>query len=140
MSVRRAGSLPQKDGPRLVRILWSLLRALGFLWSMPVTLIGLAYAGFLGPQEGKIRNGCLWIRCSRLPYGFAATTQGHVISYVRLSPRIETHELRHVAQCDLFGPLILLLYPLCSLVSRLRGTGWYWGNALEADARKAAGQ
>lgn len=116
-------------------VLRLLLRTLGFFWSLPVTLIGLSVAGFLGPREGEIRAGCLWIEVHRLPFGFRALTLGRVICWTSLTAERERHELVHVLQCDIFGPLALLIYPAAMLVAAIQGGDWHRDNVMERWAR-----
>jgi hypothetical protein len=53
--------------------------------------------------------------------------------------RLLEHEARHVRQCEVFGPLMIILYPMASLWAWVRGKGFYEGNAFEVDARKHEG-
>jgi len=46
------------------------------------------------------------------------------------------HEFVHAEQHCKYGPFFLPAYFWYSLVSRVRGTGWYWGNKLEIEARR----
>jgi hypothetical protein len=116
---------------------------IGLLWSLPVTLIGVVVFLFLGPQSVRVRWRGMGVflvfevRVSRMPGRFAGMTFGHAQAYgAEPSERLRSHEDVHTLQGDLFGILDLPIYGVCSVVSRLRGTGWYRGNAMEAWARK----
>lgn len=55
--------------------------------------------------------------------------------------RILAHEQRHTAQQVWLGPLLPLLYVLCSLVLLcVPGKHWYYDNPFEIDARAAEGK
>jgi hypothetical protein len=120
------------------------LRLLGWLWCLPVTLIGLVVVAFARPRSVRFRwhghhgvRGVLEFTVARWFKGYAAFTFGAVQGYlVGVDPeRHRRHEDVHSLQGMLMGPLNIPAYGACSLVSRLRGTGWYRGNALEAWAR-----
>lgn len=121
-------------------ILWPIR----FLWSLPVTLVGLVVVLFSRPRCASWRwlgwhgtRGILEFRVGRVIGGYHGQTFGHIQIYVEGIDlgRIRKHEDVHTLQGDLFGILNFPIYGVCSLVSRLRGTGWYRGNALEAWAR-----
>jgi hypothetical protein len=98
-----------------------------YLWALPNTLIGLVlgFASFRLPRldagllvfEGSPR-GFLWIlsRMSR-----QAVTFGHVVlSAGPLQGAIRRHELAHVRQYELLGPVFLLVYVALWLVRGYR--------------------
>lgn len=123
------------------------IRLLGFLWSLPVTLVGLVVVCVSGPTSASWRwwgwhgvRGILEFRTRRIIGGYQGQTFGHVQLYVEGAEpqRLRKHEDTHTLQGDLFGALNLPIYGACSLVSRLTGGGWYYGNALEAWARSWA--
>jgi hypothetical protein len=65
--------------------------------------------------------------------GFAAITLGHVVIANRpLDDGLWAHELVHVRQWQLLGPIMLLAYPLASIAG-------YRRNPFEAAARRKAG-
>lgn len=118
----------------------TLLRLAGYLWALPNTAIGIVL-GILSFQRPRIASGVaifdrgprgfLWVfgRLSR----FRAITFGHVIlSTVALEGRLLRHELHHVAQYEVLGPLYL---PTYAGVWALRG---YDRHPLEAEAAAAS--
>lgn len=67
---------------------------------------------------------------------FVAITFGHVIvglSHSELA-QVRSHELVHVSQYELLGPLFLLAYPCSSLLAALRGGCPYRDNYFEIQA------
>lgn len=121
---------------------------LRFLWASPCSLVGALAAGIvlmLGGQArvvsgmcevsvGRGHSSCSWL-VTRLP--FVAITLGHFVLGVDESTlnRLRAHERAHVRQYEKWGVFFFVLYPLASLVSFLRGSGWYQGNAFEVEAR-----
>lgn len=115
------------------------LRLLGLLWSLPVTLLGLLVAPVCRPFRARREGLALALHVRWLWWRVSAVTLGHVILY-RLAggaPRahLRRHEHVHVLQCDLLGPLMLVAYPLASLVARLGGGDAYHDNLFERWAR-----
>ena len=87
----------------------------------------------------RVRDGVLAFESARgfgalhRRMGFAAITFGHVVIANRpLDDRLWAHELVHVRQWQLFGPVMLLAYPLASIAG-------YRRNPFEAAARRKAG-
>lgn len=127
-----------------------MLFVLGYLWALPVTLVGGAAAlvGWtrpLGFRDGALlcvaKPGGLWAWF--FAHGFIAATWGGVIVFVDVdaaqNEKVLRHELRHFFQARIFGPLMPLAYGLCWLWGRLQGRTDYYGNFLEEDARRAEG-
>lgn len=114
-----------------------LLRALGWLWALPVTLVGLAVFAFLGPHDFRWRrlgyHGAGWIlECNvrRNPGGFAAITFGVLQGYrIAATNQLRAHEDVHVLQGFLFGPLDLVIYGACF------GALFVWSLAAGRDER-----
>lgn len=125
------------------------LRLLGFVWALPVSLIGAVVMLVFRPYRARARwlgaHGVrivvevfvLW-----LPQGYAAITFGHLQVYrygqtmtAERAAQLRRHEDTHTLQGDVLGALNLPVYGVCSLVSWARGTGLYRGNALERWAR-----
>jgi hypothetical protein len=115
--------------------------ALGFVWSLPNTLIGLALGAlsFVRPRlergvlvfEGPPR-GVTWIlaRMHR-----AAMTLGFVIlSGVPVDDRLLEHELAHVRQSMALGPFFIPVYVLLAIPFGYRR------HPMERSARRAAGE
>jgi hypothetical protein len=120
------------------------LRLLGWIWCLPVTLVGLVVGAFTRPSGFRFRwlghhgvRGVLEFTVRRWPKDYSAFTFGAVQGYREgVDPeRHRRHEDCHTLQGWLLGVFNFPAYGVCSLVSRLRGTGWYRGNALEAWAR-----
>ena len=119
----------------------SIRRVAEYLWALPNTLLGLVL-GLLSFQRPRLERGVIVF--DRAPRGFLwafgltpyrAITYGHVIlSRVPLEGRLLRHELHHVAQYEVLGPLYLPTYVALWLV---RG---YRGHPLEEEARIAAGE
>ena len=117
------------------------------LWAFPLSFVGLlaaflCRADYLRPEGevllfvAKERGLCAWFfKCSK----FDAFTWGEVIVFrvPTFSARLLKHELRHAEQARWFGPLMPVVYGLCSLWALLKGGHAYRDNALEVDARRA---
>ena len=124
-----------------------MLRALRYLWALPASLVGsllalpaLATGATVRRIEGtlEIAGPPLDWAVARLPAGmhFSAITFGHVIigrDHAALA-RCRAHERVHVAQYERWGALLLVLYPLSSLVELLRGRHPYRDNVFEREA------
>lgn len=119
-----------------------VLYALGFLWSLPLTLVGFLLALPYGPRAARWTGGVLLIRVTWV-IGFATTlgqTFGVVIFVKPDQPteRLLAHEREHTRQGFLWGPLFVLAYPVACLVAWLRGGHFYRDNWFEVAARRAA--
>ena len=124
-----------------------MLRALRYLWALPASLVGLLLTlpALAGGATVRRIDGTLEIagrpidRAVRLlPAGmrFSAITFGHVIigcDHAALA-RCRCHERVHVMQYERWGVLLLVLYPLSSLVQLVRGRHPYRDNAFEREA------
>ncbi|OWK36402.1 hypothetical protein [Fimbriiglobus ruber] len=107
------------------------MRFFGYLWALPVTVVGLTLAllAFLTGGSVRVRGGVVeayggfvgrllkggWVR-----RGGAAVALGHVI-LARDSECLErsrTHEMAHVRQYERWGPFLLPAYWLVG--------GWLW--------------
>jgi hypothetical protein len=115
------------------------LTSIGFLWSLPNTLIGIAFAlcSFALPR----RRGCLlvaesnrglaWLFLTRR--GFGAITFGRVVTAtVPLTTRLLVHESHHARQYEVLGPFFLPVYLW------LHARDGYFGNPLEREAERCA--
>jgi hypothetical protein len=120
------------------------MKVLGYLWALPVTLVGISLAlaiwatggtvrlrggiveGFGGLSAGLLRGG-------RFFHGGAALALGHVVlardadSLVRSRP----HELVHVRQYERWGPLLLPAYWIVSAWLWLHGLDPYLDHPME---------
>jgi hypothetical protein len=128
-----------------------VLRALVYLWALPVTLIGLLVALVAGSSGGTLQrvDGVLesaggWpARILRLGFPFsgavAAITLGHVVVGVSADALAATraHERAHVRQFERWGILLLVLYPLAGVLAWMRGGNPYCDNVFECEARAA---
>jgi hypothetical protein len=109
------------------------------LWTLPNTLIGLAFALLSGAVPRRT-NGLLVSHSSRgLAYlflmrrGFGAITFGRVVvSAIPVTPRLLVHEGHHARQYDVLGPFFIPIY----LWHQMR-VG-YWRNPLELEAEACA--
>ena len=137
-----------------------LTRVAGFVWAAPLTLLGLLYVqafvvlgwykrvGSCGnawvwqlvPEQSPSWLGKVWLR-------WGGHTIGNVV-VVKLdveSPRgkvILRHEQEHVRQCMVLGIFQPVLYSFAYLIIKLScpRSNPYYGNPLEIEARRAAGQ
>lgn len=115
-----------------------LARALGFVWALPGTIVGL-FLGATTFSRPDAKDGVLVFSSARgfgalhRRMGFSAITFGHVV--VANRPLTDTewaHELVHVRQWEALGPIMLLAYPIASVAG-------YRRNPFEAAARRKAG-
>jgi hypothetical protein len=99
-----------------------MLIALGFLWTLPNTLIGCVL-GLLTFQVPRVERGILlfdrnprgWARVVRA-FGYSAQTFGFVmIGAGRIEGGLFEHEREHVRQYCAWGPLFLPVYGLLFL-------------------------
>jgi len=119
----------------------SVLRALGFLWALPNTVLGLVL-GLLTFQRPRLvrgvvafdraERGLTWVlrRLDR-----TAMTVGHVVISARpLEGALLAHELHHVRQCRAWGPLFIPAYLLLAAIFGYRR------HPFERAAMRAAGE
>ena len=99
----------------------ALVRVVGFMWTLPNTVIGMLL-GLLTFQVPRTAPGALVF--DRRPRGvsapplsrivfrrFTAITFGHVIlGRAPVDPALLRHELAHVRQYDRWGPLYMPVY------------------------------
>lgn len=115
-----------------------MTKLLRYVWASPWSLIGAA-AG-LTFRSRRIRRGVLlcegagWPR--RLGWRYRAITFGHVILCVdRIDDATFEHELVHVRQYEMWGPLFVPVYLIASVIARVRGGNAYRDNRFEVAAR-----
>ena len=128
-----------------------MLRVALYLWALPVTLVGLLVA-LIARSSGGVQqrvDGVLetaggwpaWLLRRGFPLSgsVAAITLGHVVVGVSLAALDMTraHERAHVRQFERWGVLMVVLYPLASLLAGLRGGHPYRDNVFEREARAA---
>ena len=109
----------------------------GFIWSLPVTLIGII-AALLSLPHLRFRGGMVICQSNRgLAYlllsrrGFAAITLGRILITVKgLSLHLWHHEVEHARQAQIWGLLFIPVY----LVNQVRYG--YRRNPFEVAARK----
>src|SRR5262245_49811423 len=90
---------------------------LGLLWSLPNSLLGIAFA-LLSLSVPMPREGVLLARSNRgVAYlfltrrGFGAITFGRVvISATEVTPHLLVHESHHTRQYEVLGPFFLVWY------------------------------
>ena len=111
------------------------LTCLGLLWSLPNTMLGLAFAALslavLRPRAGVLvgesNRGLAYLFLTRR--GFGAITFGRVvISAVPITPRLLAHESHHARQYEVLGPFFLPVYLW------LHARNGYVANPLEREA------
>ena len=115
------------------------LRGLGFVWALPGTLVGAALGATMAVRP-TLRDGVLVFTGDRgfgalhRRLGFGAITFGRVVLTNRpMDDRVFAHELVHVRQWELWGPLTFVVYPLASVAG-------YRRNPFEVAARRRAGE
>src|SRR5258708_25289544 len=126
-------------GPKSVGCQTRRLTALGALWSLPNTLIGLGFA-LLSLTWPRLQKGLLVAHSNRgLAYlfltrrGFGAISFGRVVvSAIPITPRLLVHESHHTRQYEVLGPAYL---PVYLWLHFKRG---YGANPLELEAEACA--
>jgi hypothetical protein len=124
------------------------LRAIGYVWATPVTILGLLLSAVYWPRFARWTRGAIELGARRLiPRWAIAQTWGYCIYYSKQysyptltwqeQARIRAHERAHVLQCQIFGVLFLVLYPLASLVAWGIRKHYYRDNVFEIWARRA---
>ncbi len=118
------------------------LVALGFVWALPTTVVGVV-CGLLTFQVPRMHGGAL-VFDRRGPRGLsrllvsmhrAAMTVGFVIvSSVPVEGPLLAHERHHVRQAMLWGPLFIPAYLLLAIPYGYRR------HPMERSARRAAGE
>lgn len=128
-----------------------MLRALCYLWALPVTLFGILVALAARGSGGALQraDGVLeaaggwpaWLLRKGFPFsgGVVAITLGHVVVGVSQDALDATraHERAHVRQFERWGVVLLVLYPLAGLIAWVRGGHPYRDNCFEREARAA---
>ncbi|MCU0877557.1 MAG: hypothetical protein MUF06_07225 [Pirellulaceae bacterium] len=128
------------------------LQILAYLWASPYTLLGLALGGVGLCTGGRVRvrgrvlefyGGGIKRLIHRLPDGqfVLAFTLGHTVfgpSDAALDISRD-HELVHVRQFEIWGPLMGPAYLLCSLYMWLTGRRAYRDNPFEREAYDLGG-
>jgi hypothetical protein len=112
-----------------------MMRSVGYLWTLPVTLIGLIFVILIAITGGtvRVRGGVIeaqggiavrLLRGGRIHSGGAAGTLGHVILArdAECLERSRDHERKHVRQFERWGPLLLPAYWIVA--------GWLWFRGL----------
>ena len=113
------------------------LKAPLYLWALPSTLIGLVLLLWCRPVHVAWSYGALWVQTERLvPSWASGQTWGFaVLCSAKPTARLVEHELHHVDQQIVLGPLFLLAYPLASLIAVAQGGHCYRDNWFERHAR-----
>lgn len=125
------------------------MRALGFLWCLPLTMVGLLVAAVGKVRFIGYREGCL--EFAALPGGlvmqaFASTgTVGGggwcgvccFYAHENPAPRILKHERHHAFQARMLGVAWPLVYLFCGISAAVAGGSFYFDCFLEQDARAA---
>ena len=119
-----------------------MTKLLRYIWASPWSLIGATVG--LTFRSRRIRRGVLlcegagWPR--KLGWRYRAITFGHVILCVgTIDDATFEHELVHVRQYEMWGPLFVPIYLIASVIARLRGGDAYRDNRFEIAARMAPG-
>ena len=125
---------------------WTL-EILGFIWSLPVTVLGLLLLVVSGGWKNVNRTkGLRFWFLPRAPWWwpkrFSAMCMGAIHFYRMwggVSSTTRRHEDEHRRQCWIFGPLMIVFYPLACLWALAYGKP-YRANFFEIMARWKAGQ
>jgi VIT1/CCC1 family predicted Fe2+/Mn2+ transporter len=127
-----------------------ITRGLVYVWAAPTTLVGLCAGGLTLATRGRVRRraGTLefhggfarWL-LERRVVGASAMTLGHVIigRDVTCLDDCRDHELVHVRQVEVWGPLFFPAYVVASGWAWWRGGHYYLDNWFEVDARRRSG-
>jgi hypothetical protein len=135
------------------RMMRLLLRILGMVWASPYTLLGvlIGTVGLCTGGGARVRGhtvefyggGVRWF-LEHLPGGryAIAITFGHtILGQTEAALNISRqHELVHVRQYQLWGPLFGPAYLFCSLVLWIRGRDTWRENPFEREALKQTGE
>lgn len=113
---------------------------LRYVWALPWSVVGALLAPFFEKRyvvRGVVvAEGARWPR--RLGWTYRAITFGHVVLSVDdLDPDTLDHELVHVRQYELWGPLFVPAYLVASVRAVLSGRHHYRDNHFELAARAA---
>ncbi len=127
------------------KVLWFA----GYVWALPVTILGLMLALLFTRLESVDEEGILHFVVQpggpldwyMRRFHIAAFTIGAVVTYSSADGprqiRLVRHERAHVMQTLVLGPLFLPLYLLASLWQLARGGHPYRDNWFEVRARAA---
>jgi hypothetical protein len=120
------------------------MRFFGYLWALPVTVVGLLFAALAAATGGVVRGrdgvveacGGLpgrFLRGGRFHHGGAAVALGHVIlaRNAECLGSSRAHELAHVRQYERWGPFLIPAYWLVGVWLWVRGYHPYLDNPLE---------
>ena len=128
-------------------MLRKIAKVLGFLWAIPNTIVGLvaALACRSYPMCWSAKDMAWHCVASKWPSRrFCAITLGCVIVYrdvyILADGTIVKHELEHVRQGMILGPLHFPIYGLLSLLALVLYCDIYHANLLEIGARNEAGE
>lgn len=132
-------------------------KLLGYVWSAPVTIFGLAYASvfkgvgwydWLGVKDDALvwkvsSNAPTWLR--NMWKGWAGHAIGNVVVLLNdpeKNPIYLQHEMVHVRQCMRLGIFQPIVYGICMAAIKLgcEDSHPYYDNIFEIDARRAVGQ
>jgi hypothetical protein len=125
-------------------MLGSVLRALGYVWALPNTLLGL-FLGLLSFQRPRLdagviifdraRRGFLWVFARSR---WRAITLGHVVLATRrLEGGLRAHEFAHVRQHARLGVLFLPAYVALHVFTGYRQNPFETAALREEDAKRA---
>lgn len=126
------------------------MRLWGYLWALPVSLVGVVFALLARISGGRYlsRDGVLevtggWpakLLCRGFPFcgPAAAITLGHVVlgASQHALDTTRSHERVHVRQYERWGIFFVLAYPLAGAWAWLKGGNPYWDNIFERQARE----
>ncbi len=131
-----ADGTPSFQATELGKILASLGHAIGFIWNLPNDVIGLGVevAGLpFGGEHWGFEHGALEITGNRLIS--SAITIGEVINYGRSGPDSPDypntshltweHEVQHIPQGEVLGPLYLIAHLLGGIAGEIENGDWH---------------
>jgi hypothetical protein len=113
----------------------------GYIWALPLSLVGGVKAWRRGIVSWRWWHGCLELVVRELDEGTEECVRGWVVLHAQdevIYDQTRYHALRHVHQSLVLGPLAPLAFAVCGAVAEVLGGEFYWDNWLEADAREYA--
>lgn len=136
----------------MLRLVFGVGGALGILWALPLTMVGMLLALPILSWRGRVHlvrttTPALMVSgpvadymLNRHPFGpMCAMAIGHVVIAEErgLTAQVLTHELAHVRQAACWGILFPIVYLAASVWAVLHGQDAYWHNVFEIAARQA---
>ncbi len=127
-----------------------VVKALVYLWTLPTSALALPLivinaltGGSTHLHQGVVEVHGRWVRkfLNLGPFEAAALTLGHVVlNQDDMARRLyRQHELVHVRQAELWGPLFVPMYLALAWRTWRRTGHGYWDHPWEVEAREISG-